>query len=61
MHRGDGSASAGQTLRWRPRLRGVGKDARAAWHRFHWRSEDTLALLIAAIAVLVMFMVLLRP
>jgi energy-coupling factor transporter transmembrane protein EcfT len=45
----------------RQRLLGIGNDARAAWHRFHWRSEDTLALLITAIAVLVIFMVLLRP
>ena len=61
MHPGDESASAGQTLRWHQRLWGIGKGARAAWHRFHWRREDTLALLIAAIAILVIFMVLLRP
>jgi hypothetical protein len=30
-------------------------------HRFHWRSEDTLALVITAIAVLVIVMVLMQP
>ena len=50
-----------QTLRRRPRLWGIGKGARATWHRFHWGSEDTLALLIAAIAVLVICILVLQP
>ena len=62
MHPHDESASPEQTLeqtlRRRPRLWGIGKAPRAAWHRFHWGSEDTLALLIVAIAILVIFMVL---
>jgi hypothetical protein len=61
MHADGESASTGQTLRWHQRLRGIRKGARAAWHRVHWHSEDTLALLIAAIAVLVIFMMVLRP
>jgi len=61
MHQDYGSRSTGQTLRWSQRLWGIGKDARAAWHRFHWRSADTVALVIVAIGVLVIFMVLLRP
>jgi hypothetical protein len=61
MHPDGESASTGQTLRWHQRVWGIGKGARAARHRFHWHSEDTLALLIVAIAVLVIFMVVLRP
>jgi hypothetical protein len=50
-----------QTLRQHQRLWGIGKAPRAAWHRFHWGSEDTLALLIVAITVLVICMMVLQP
>jgi len=60
MHEGDESAPAGQTLGWRRRLLGIGNDARMAWQAFHWRSEDTLALVVVAIVLLVLVMVLLH-
>ncbi|HZP34373.1 MAG TPA: hypothetical protein VFB23_13530 [Candidatus Acidoferrales bacterium] len=55
------SASAGQTLGERERRGGIRKGARRAWRRLHWGSEDTLALVIAAIGVLVILFVLLQP
>lgn len=61
MHPHDESASAEQTLRRHQRLWGIDKVARVARHRFHGSSEDALALLIVAIAILVIFWALLQP
>jgi hypothetical protein len=60
-NQGDRSAFDEQPVRWRQRLRGIGNGARAPWRRFRWRSEDTLALLITALPVVVIFLVLLLP
>lgn len=67
MDQDDGSA--GQTpgdtpdkkLGWPKRLRSLRNGPRAAWHQFHWRAEDTLALVVTAAIVLLIFLVLLRP
>ncbi len=61
MHQDDEPASTGHKLRWSRRLWPIRSFSRGGRHRFHWSSEDTLAVIITAIGVLVMFMVLLRP
>jgi len=56
-----GQTSAGGAPGWRERLRTICKHSRRTWHRVHWSSGDTLALVIAAIISGVILLVLMQP